>query len=287
MPVTNAISRDVGSFSNISPPNGFTNLPVPSLGTGKLIYWDYPNIGEFIIKPIGPSTVTYTNYIISYCKNAAFFDYAFTGDSNALLKFSIRVINGSSVSAETEIVSEDNACFPLGSLISTPTKIMPIESISVGQEVIGAFGEINCVIGIQRVFVGKNKLVKINKKHITTDHHPHISPTKQFFVFNNIESTKQLYDSYHLIYNGENNVMKKLEGLQPSRLNVLSIGQELKTVYGCEVISLIEDYVMNEQDILYNLVVSGSHTYCVNGFAVTGWPTEKDFDYDTWSSKND
>ena len=36
---------------------------------------------------------------------------------------------------------------------------------------------------------------------------------------------------------------------------------------------------------LYNFVVGGSHTYFVNGYAVTGWPREDDFDYDKWESK--
>jgi hypothetical protein len=34
---------------------------------------------------------------------------------------------------------------------------------------------------------------------------------------------------------------------------------------------------------LYNLVVGGSHTYHVDGYAVTGWPNEDDFDYDLWN----
>jgi hypothetical protein len=36
---------------------------------------------------------------------------------------------------------------------------------------------------------------------------------------------------------------------------------------------------------LYNLVTGGSHTYFVEGYAVTGWPREDDWDYDTWTSK--
>ena len=42
---------------------------------------------------------------------------------------------------------------------------------------------------------------------------------------------------------------------------------------------------MPEDTQLYNLVVDGSHTYHVDGYAVTGWPSENDFDYDTWSRK--
>jgi hypothetical protein len=30
----------------------------------------------------------------------------------------------------------------------------------------------------------------------------------------------------------------------------------------------------------------GSHTYNVDGYAVTGWPNEEDFDYDLWKIIN-
>jgi len=33
-----------------------------------------------------------------------------------------------------------------------------------------------------------------------------------------------------------------------------------------------------------NLVISGSHTYHVDGYAVTGWPREDDFNYDNWAT---
>jgi hypothetical protein len=39
-------------------------------------------------------------------------------------------------------------------------------------------------------------------------------------------------------------------------------------------------YSLPPETQLYNLVVGGSHTYHVEGYAVTGWPREDDFDYD-------
>ncbi len=36
---------------------------------------------------------------------------------------------------------------------------------------------------------------------------------------------------------------------------------------------------------LYNLVLAGSHTMRVDGYLVTGWPQEADFDYDAWRLK--
>jgi hypothetical protein len=37
---------------------------------------------------------------------------------------------------------------------------------------------------------------------------------------------------------------------------------------------------------LYNLVLGGSHTMRLDGYLVTGWPNEHDFDYDAWRPKD-
>jgi hypothetical protein len=73
-----------------------------------------------------------------------------------------------------------------------------------------------------------------------------------------------------------------LHGLKRERIEKLHIGVELKTVEGSRITQSIETYSMPEDTQLYNLVVGGSHTYHVDGYAVTGWPREDDFDYDKW-----
>ena len=50
-----------------------------------------------------------------------------------------------------------------------------------------------------------------------------------------------------------------------------------------EIIS-IEPYILPPETQLYSFVLSGSHTYFVEGYAVTGWARDDDFDYDTWES---
>jgi hypothetical protein len=47
-------------------------------------------------------------------------------------------------------------------------------------------------------------------------------------------------------------------------------------------VASLETYSLPPDTQLYNLVVSGSHTYHVDGYAVTGFPREDDFDYDAW-----
>ncbi len=60
---------------------------------------------------------------------------------------------------------------------------------------------------------------------------------------------------------------------------------ELQTISGPCVIESLEIYTLPADTQLYNLVISGSHTYCVDGYAVTGWPSEDDFNYDTLTPK--
>jgi hypothetical protein len=59
----------------------------------------------------------------------------------------------------------------------------------------------------------------------------------------------------------------------------------LKTIEGSREVKKIEYTPFPSDTQLYNLVVGGSHTYHVEGYAVTGWPREDDFDYDLWVPK--
>jgi hypothetical protein len=73
-----------------------------------------------------------------------------------------------------------------------------------------------------------------------------------------------------------------LHGLNPGRIETLTTGQKLKTIEGSRMVETLEIYDMPPETQLYNLVIGGSHTYFVDGYAVTGWPREDDFDYDAW-----
>jgi len=42
------------------------------------------------------------------------------------------------------------------------------------------------------------------------------------------------------------------------------------------------DHTWPHDFVLYNLILGGSHTYHVNGYLVTGWPQDVDFNYATW-----
>ena len=76
-----------------------------------------------------------------------------------------------------------------------------------------------------------------------------------------------------------------LHGLHPDRVQSMTVGVSLKTLGGSRTVDTLEVYNLPPETQLYNLVVGGSHTFHVDGYAVTGWPREDDFDYDSWTPR--
>lgn len=200
--------------------------------------------------------------------------------------FTVTATNGcgSTVSVNSDAVT---ACFLAGSLVSMADgSTKPIEDIQTGDLVIGAFGEINSVLALQRPFVGNNVMCVLNGEHTTTDHHPHVSLDRKFYTVNVAEMENNVYGRDFPVL-GLNNTptTMRLLGLTKGRLQTLTTGIALKTIEGSRVVNTIETVQYPPETPLYNLVVSGSHTYHVDGYAVTGWPREDDFNYDLWQPR--
>jgi hypothetical protein len=178
-------------------------------------------------------------------------------------------------------------CFLAGSLVTLADETtIPIEDVKVGMALLGAFGEINIVKALHRPLLGNNTMTKINDEHSTSSHHPHISADKQFYAAKPAVVDNNTYGKYHTVIDKDGNQTEAfLDGLRPGRTQLLKTGIVLKTADGSRVVQTVENYELPPETQLYNLVMGGSHTYHVDGYAVTGWPSEKDFDYDTWSPK--
>jgi len=175
-------------------------------------------------------------------------------------------------------------CFLEGALVQmADNSTKPIETVAVGDLVLGAFGEINQVLALHRPLLGDNLMCRINEEHSTTNHHPHISVDKQFYCGNPGLVNTATYGRIHKVIDGSGAVVDRLlHGLRPDRVQPLRTGIQLKTVEGSRVVRVFESYALPPETQLYNLVVGGSHTYHVDGYAVTGWPREDDFNYDAW-----
>jgi hypothetical protein len=175
-------------------------------------------------------------------------------------------------------------CFLAGSLIAlADSTTKPIEDIRVGDIVVGAFGEHNEVLALHRPLLGKASMSRINDEHSTTSHHPHVSVDRKFYCADPATVETSTYGHEHNVIDATGAIVKRmLHGLRKGRVQQLTHGITLKTIEGSRPVVSMELYDMPPETQLYNLVVGGSHTYHVDGYAVTGWPREDDFDYDAW-----
>ena len=187
----------------------------------------------------------------------------------------------------TSVQLTDGACFPAGTKVHIADgSTKNIEDVRVGDLVIGAFGEHNPVLALQHVLVGNSKMYKINDEHVTTDHHPHVSLDKKFYTMDIKTIENNVYGTNMLVINAEGKAESRhLDGLNKGRVQKLALGLNLKTIDGSRILTKLEEVPMAFDTPLYNLVTGGSHTYHADGYAVTGWPSERDFDYDTWAPK--
>jgi hypothetical protein len=158
-----------------------------------------------------------------------------------------------------------------------------IELVEIGDLVLGAFGEVNTILALHRPLLGDTLMCKINGEHSTTNHHPHVSIDKKFYSHDPLAVDEKTYGREHEVLGvGGVKETRMLHGLKKGRVLQLEQGIVLKTVEGGRTVASLETYSMPPETQLYNLVVDGSHTYHVDGYAVTGWPREDDFDYDRW-----
>jgi hypothetical protein len=178
-------------------------------------------------------------------------------------------------------------CFLAGSMIAIADgSFKAIELVQIGDQVIGAFGEINTVLALHQPLLGEFTMLNINNDHATSSHHPHISTDKQFYCLHPSDASTKTYGRKHSVITADGSVESwMLHGLRAERIKKIELGVELKTIDGSKPVTYLEEYSMPPTTQLYNLVISGSHTYHVNGYAVTGWPREDDFCYDSWTVK--
>jgi hypothetical protein len=182
------------------------------------------------------------------------------------------------------------SCFLAGSLVvMADGSVKHIEDIGLGEWVQGAFGQVNQVIALDRPLLGERIIYMINDEHNTTHTHAHVRPDGTFAVLdvpawislenNQAQPVKTNYGTENWI----------LPGLAPQDLELiteLSEGQALLTTTGSRTVNKISGHAYPEETPLYNLVLTGNHTYFVDGYCVTGFLNGIDYDYRTWTVKN-
>lgn len=266
------------------PPGAITNLLYTFIGTPPSPYdVSYNYWWDITWDPIaGASSIQVTStepadLILPPGPTSASF-YTNTGEQT----ITVTATNSCGSSSISEIL----ACFLAGSPVQMADgSAKVIEEVAVGDLVLGAFGEINPVLALHRPILGAGAMCRINNEHTFTNHHPHISVDKKFHCINSVKVEEHTYGLEHEVIDGEGRrVMRHMQGLKRGRIQPLVEGVHLKTVEGERIVTTIDAVSMPPDTQLYHLVVGGSHTYHVDGYAVTGWPREDDFDYDTWTA---
>lgn len=256
---------DINVAVSLGSPNEFTVTwdPVPG-ATSYTVTTDYPNPSEIIISG---TTATFTSE---------------TTDNST---FHVTITASNSCSTTTVTSDFDGPCFLAGSLVTMADgSEKAIEDVQIGDMLLGAFGEHNEVLALHRPLLGNTLMCRINGEHSTTNHHPHISMDKKFYSNDPLAVDEKTYGREHEVIGlGGMKERRMLHGLKKGRVQQLKLGIILKVVEGGRTVQSLETYSMPPETQLYNLVMGGSHTYHVDGYAVTGWPREDDFNYDSWT----
>jgi hypothetical protein len=254
---------------------------------GEIMNLQQPGGDVFVLSWDPVSNATY--YTVTTESTALTIDYPDNTATTAALNWTegeIALITVRAYNSCGSSQAELNAapCFLAGSLVTLAdgsTKV--IEDIEIGDVVLGAFGEANPVLALHRPLLGTHQMCRINEEHSTTSHHPHISADAKFYCVHPSVTDNTTYGREHTVITTNGEELMMLHGLKRGRIQVLETGIHLKTVEGSRETKSLELYSLPADTQLYNLVVGGSHTYHVDGYAVTGWPREDDFNYDTWT----
>jgi hypothetical protein len=164
-----------------------------------------------------------------------------------------------------------------------------IRDVKIGDWLMGAFGEANQVLASEDLILGDRPMFVINYTHHTTADHPHVTVDKGFVVIDPEETLKEWGAWFRCELADGSFVMLNNIGLDNAkdRIKQMYIGDKLQTISGPAAVERIDDYYLPPDTKLYNFVMSGSHTYSVDGYFVTGWPRDDDFDYVEWKQKGE
>jgi hypothetical protein len=286
--IEDVLSELYGRPITITPPEGYTNDQFLFLVFPP--YCNSTNITVTLVINDVPVTFQSIQYGPTDNPDFIYGDQGLGGafvifpNFNLAEAFSVSVTLTASNSCSSSSGEAALFCFLAGSPVTMEDgTTKSIETVAVGDRVVGAFGEINTVEALQVNPLGLATISNINGEHKTTSHHPHISTDRKFCCVKPMGLSLLTYGKQHWVV-GANGIKKQriMKGVRPDRITTLDVGMTLQTLTGPRTVTTIEHVSMPSTTPVYHLAVSGSHTYIVDGYAVSGWPNEDDFDYDTW-----
>jgi hypothetical protein len=181
--------------------------------------------------------------------------------------------------------SQPTSCFIAEAVVTMADgSKKPIPDVRVGELVDDGRGGANEVLALDRTTLGGRPLFWINGDHWTTDEHPHVSADGGFYAIRPEALDDDWGMSHPVILADGSTALRENVGLTRP-VERLEHWVELDHAEGPTAIISIRSFTRPPETPLFNLVLGGSHTYRVDGYLVTGWPREDDFDYDAWKPR--
>lgn len=161
-----------------------------------------------------------------------------------------------------------------------------IKDVQVGDQLVGGLGYINTVLSIDLNHLMGRPIYWINGDHNTTSEHRHW--TTQGWASIDPVATMDEHGLLRTVIVDDKGTLgqRVINKFTQTPIHVLQKGMTFITLNGEEKIESItvdDSYSYNQP--VYSLQMSGSHTFTVNGKIVSGWATDEDFDYNTWTLK--
>jgi len=303
IPPSGSVSFNL-DYSNISGTTGHPGTPYASILTVKvtqstqrsLVVRNYVSIDAI---PVPPSPTTYTG---TYSGGSRGGDGGFglapapsvghrgLSDGNQSISGSQ---NGSFGPSPGGSVGSVSSCFLADAKITLANgTIKELIDLKPGDLVLGAFGEINPVIGVYYHPLGNTPMYKINDDHDCTDDEVFVTTDREFYCINPSVDGSYSHDgwgeSYLIHLDNDISEMRSPPwslGLISRHLNKVELGIKLQTTSGERLLNSYTPYQIPPETIVYNCVVGGSHTLMINGYAHTAWARDDDFDYDQWKPR--
>lgn len=146
------------------------------------------------------------------------------------------------------------SCFVAGTKISMADgSLKSIEDVEVGDKVLGADSEVNTVKSLEGPIIGSRGTFIINDRVEVTGEHPFLSA--HGWRVPDLE-----------LFHAQREAHQRYLDIEPSELN---IGDILITGEGFETVESIEKSMERpQQEVVYDFIVDGSHTYLADGYVV-------------------
>jgi hypothetical protein len=160
-----------------------------------------------------------------------------------------------------------------------------IKDVIPGDYVLGPRGETNKVLAIENHKLGLRSMYKINKERNTTSDHPHLGADGKFYGIKTEDVFYSFGKKFTALTESGNMQDIVVPSVDKESVKTLAVGVNLETLHGPKTVTEIEEYGLPPETLIYSLIVDGSHIFYADGYAISGWINDYDFDYDLWMKR--